>query len=92
METAMQTTLREQADIKELFQVLESSGMTKERQNVGNLVNYLENMETQLGQVVHELKEVQGQISQMQNKGIKSAVAHIVEQAENRAWAGSLIP
>ena len=58
MEAAV--ALREQPEIRELFEVLEGSGLKKERQEVESLVNYLEGMESQLGEVIKELKEVRG--------------------------------
>ncbi len=33
------------------------------------LVNYLEGMESQFGQVMKELKEVRGQLEQIQDRG-----------------------
>ena len=52
MGTANQTALCLQPDILELFQVLESNGMKKELQEVGTLVEYLENMESKFGEVL----------------------------------------
>ena len=45
MEAAI--ALREQPEIRELFEVLEGNGLKKERQEVESLVNYLEGMESQ---------------------------------------------
>ena len=65
MGTANQTALCLQPDILELFQVLESNGMKKELQEVGTLVEYLENMESKFGEVLSELQEVKTQLAQM---------------------------
>lgn len=82
META--TALREHPEIRELFQVLEENGLTKERQEVGVLIDCLEGMESQFGQVLNELKEVRGQLEEMQDRGIRAAAVHVLEDAESK--------
>ncbi len=76
--------LREQPEIRELFEVLEGNGLKKERQEVETLVNYLEGMESQFGQVIEELKEVRGQLEQIQDKGIKATAARLLDSAEGK--------
>lgn len=78
------TALREQPEIRELFEVLEGNGLKKERQEVETLVNYLEGMESQFGQVIEELKEVRGQLAEIQDKGIKATAARLLDSAEGR--------
>lgn len=84
MGMANQTALCLQPDILELFQVLESNGMKKELQEVDSLVKYLENMESQFGQVLNELQEVKVQLAQMEDKGIATTTTRIVEKAEDK--------
>lgn len=79
MEAAI--ALREQPEIRKLFEVLEGSGLNKERQEVEILVEYLEGMESQFGQVFEELKEVRGQLEQIQDRGIKATAARLLENA-----------
>ncbi len=79
------TALREQPEIRELFQVLEGNGLKKERQEVETLVDYLEGMESQFGRVIEELKEVRGQLEQIQDKGIKATAARLLDSAEGKA-------
>lgn len=79
------TVLREQPEIKELFQVLEENGLTKERQQVEAFVSCLDNMESQFGQVLAELKEVREQLEGLQDKGIRSAALNVLEGAEQKA-------
>ncbi len=78
------TALREQPEIRELFEVLEGNGLKKERQEVETLVNYLEGMESQFGQVIEELKEVRGQLAEIQDKGIKATAARLLDNAEGK--------
>ena len=84
MGTANQTALCLQPDILELFQVLESNGMKKELQEVGTLVEYLENMESKFGEVLSELQEVKTQLAQMEDKGIAATTTRMVEKAEDK--------
>ena len=82
MEAAV--ALREQPEIRELFQVLEGNGLKKERQEVETLVNYLEGMESQFDQVMKELKEVRGQLEQIQDRGIKATAVRLLDSAEGK--------
>ena len=82
MEAAI--ALREQPEIRELFEVLEGSGLNKERQEVETLVEYLEGMESQFGQVMKELKEVRGQLEQIQDRGIKATAIRLLDSAEGK--------
>lgn len=81
---AAQAKLSEQPEIIDLLRVLEQSKLMKERQEVESLVNYLDNMESQFGEVLKELKEVKGQLTQIQDKGVKASVTHLCEGAENK--------
>lgn len=78
------TALREQPEIRELFEVLEGSGLKKERQEVETLVDYLEGMESRFGRVMEELEEVRGQLEQIQDKGIKATAVCLLNSAEGR--------
>lgn len=82
----METTiiLREQPEIRELFQVLEGNGLLKERQEVEVLVDCLEGMENQFEQVLKELKAVREQLSGIQDRGIQAAAVRILGGAENK--------
>ena len=82
MEAAV--ALREQPEIRELFEVLEGNGLKKERQEVESLVDYLEGMESQFGEVIKELKEVRGQLEQIQDRGIKATAARLLDSAEGK--------
>ena len=46
-----------------------------------SLVNYLEGMESQFGEVIKELKEVRGQLEQIQDRGIKATAARLLDSA-----------
>lgn len=76
--------LREQPEIRELFETLEENGLAKEQQEVESLVTYLENMESQFGKVLGELKEVRGQLTQIQEKGIRATAVRVVGNVEGR--------
>lgn len=82
METARQTTLREQPEIINLFQMLEGNGLTGEREKVELLLDYLDSLDHRFNQVMEELQEVKGQLAQIQDKGVKSNATHVVRRAE----------
>lgn len=81
---AAQAKLSEQPEIIDLLRVLEQSKLAKERQEVEALVNYLDSMESQFGQVLQKLQDVKGQLSQIQDKGVKVSATRLVENAENK--------
>jgi hypothetical protein len=76
--------LREQPDIKKLFEVLQSNGFKKEQQEVETLVDCLESMGNQFSQMIGELQAMRGELEKMQNRGIRASVSHVLESAENR--------
>lgn len=82
MEAAV--NLREQPDIKNLLYALESSGLKKEQQEVETLVDYLEGMENQFSRMLSELREMQGTLTKIQDKGIRATVSRIVVNAEGK--------
>lgn len=76
--------LREQPDIKELFEVLQGSGLKKEQQEVETLVDYLESMGNQFSQMIGELQAMRGELEKMRDKGIRASVSRVLESAENK--------
>lgn len=82
MDAAM--NLREQHDIKELFEVLQGSGLKKEQQEVETLVDYLESMGNQFSQMIGELQAMRGELEKMRDKGIRASVSRVLESAENK--------
>lgn len=84
MERAGKPNLMEQPEIIDLLQVLMENGLQKEKKEVESLVSYLDNMQEQFEQVSLELKEVKGQLQQMQESKVKLAVQQCVKQAENK--------
>lgn len=82
MEAALQLQLNEQPEIRELLQVLKGNGLEKEYQEVEALVSYLDSMENRFEQVMNELKEIKGQLPQIQNNGIWDKVSEIVDASE----------
>lgn len=79
--TAIQ--LSDQAEVRELLRVLEGNGLEKEYQEVKALVSYLDSMEARFGQVLNELQEIKGQLSQIQDSGTRDRVVEIVRPSEN---------
>jgi len=80
-----QGDLRRKPEMVELFRVLEESGLTKERQEVAELADYLAEAEEQMGKVLEELREMRDQLSQLQDRGLRAAATRIVARAEDKA-------
>lgn len=79
--TAIQ--LSDQAEVRELLQVLEGNGLEKEYQEVKALVSYLDSMEARFGQILNELQDIKGQLSQLQDNSTRGRVVEIVRAPEN---------
>jgi len=86
MEPAEKIPLSEQPELKELFTVLEGNGLGREKQEIESLVHYIESMETGFSQMLDELKEVRGQLEQIQDKGVKAAAQRVVNKAETKVF------
>lgn len=57
-----------------MINALESSRLKEEQQEVETLVDYLEGMENQFSRMLSELREMQGTLSKIQDKGIQATV------------------
>ena len=84
MESVEKIPLSEQPELKELFTILDGNGMDKEKQEIESLVHYIESMEMGFSQVLDELKEVRGQLEQIQDKGVKATVQRVVDKVETK--------
>lgn len=76
--------LRQQPDMKELFEILQGNGLKKEQQEVETLVDYLESMGNQFSQMIGELQEMREELEKMQDRGIRATVSRVLEGAENK--------
>lgn len=86
MEAVEKIPLSEQPELQELFTVLDGNGMGREKQEIESLVHYIESMETQFGKVLDELKEVRGQLGQIQDKGVKATIQRVVDKADTKIF------
>ncbi len=76
--------LREYPQIIELLAVLEQSGLTKEREEVSSLVEYIGSMEEKLSQMMGELQEMHGEVKQIQDKGLHARCTRLLDAAQER--------
>lgn len=76
--------LREYPQIIELLAVLEQSGLTKERDEVSSLVEYIGSMEEKLSQMMGELQEMHGEVKQIQDKGLHARCTRLLDTAQER--------
>lgn len=84
MDAIEHVKLMEQPEIQKLLAVLAENRLKQEQEQVESMVNYLDNMENQFGQVLSELKQMREQLDQIQDQGIKAAVTRMVEKAESK--------
>lgn len=76
--------LREYPQIIELLAVLEQSGLTKERDEVSSLVEYIGSMEEKLAQMMGELQEMHGEVKQIQDKELHARCTRLLDTAQER--------
>lgn len=76
--------LREYPQIIELLAVLEQSGLTKERDEVSSLVEYIESMEEKLSQMMGELQEMHGEVQKIQDKGLHARCTRLLDTAQEK--------
>lgn len=84
-ENALKIPLREQENLKELFQMLEQNGMAAEKKQVLQMADYIDDMETKMEMVLKDLKEMREQISGIENQGIRAKAKQIVAKVSERA-------
>lgn len=82
MEASLYVPLKEQENLKSLFQLMEENGLQEEKKQVMELVDYIDSMEKQLGAVLEELGAVREQLGQIQDKGIKNTALKVVARIE----------
>ena len=69
--------LSEHAEIKELLEVLEKHGLTKEKSDVSSLVSYIENMENKLNEMTKDLHEMYGEVTKIRDSTLHAKCAHL---------------
>ncbi|WP_148487256.1 MULTISPECIES: DUF6674 family protein [Clostridia] len=74
----------EQEQLQELLRILEDHGMKEEKKQVMDLAQYLDVMDTQLGAVLQELKDVKEQLGEIRESGVKAAAVRVVSKVEGK--------
>lgn len=67
-----------------MFRLLEQNGMTVEKKQVLQMVDYIDDMETKMDMVMKDLKEMREQISGIKNQGIRAKAEQIVAKVSER--------
>lgn len=83
-ENALKVPLKEQENLKELFQLLERNGMEQEKKQVEQMADYIGTMEEKMGEVLSELKSMREQLSGIENKGIRAKAEKVVEAVSDK--------
>lgn len=84
MESTLKVPLMEQEQLEELLRILDEKGMKEEKEQVSGLAQYLDAMDTQLGDVLKELRDVKEQLGVIQDQGIKAAAVRVVAKVESK--------
>lgn len=82
MRVSLYVPLKEQENIKRLFQLMDQNGLKEEKNQVMELADYIDGMEKQLGTVIEELGAVKEQLGRIQDKGMKQAAIRLVTKLE----------
>ena len=84
MESTLKVPLMEQEQLEELLRILDEKGMKEEKEQVSGLAQYLDAMDSQLGAVLNELRDVKEQLGVIQDQGIKAAAVRVVAKMEGK--------
>lgn len=84
METSLYVPLKEQENLKKLFQLMDDNGLKEEKKQVLELADYIDGMEKQFGAVLEELGAVKDQLGRIQDKGIINAAIRVVTKLEGK--------
>lgn len=76
--------LREYPQLIELLAVLEQNGLTKEREEVSSLVEYIGSMEDTLAQIRSELQEMHEEVKCIQDKGLQIRCSRLLGTAQEK--------
>lgn len=87
METVLSMPLKEQENFKKLFRLLDEKGLQTEKGQVMDLVDYIDNMDQQFGEVLKELRSVKHQVKKLEERGIRQTVLRAVGKFEAKVYA-----
>lgn len=76
--------LREHPQITELIETLNNNGMQKEKEQVMSLVNYIDDMEKSLGEMLNEMKGMHEEINMIHNSSLRNKCRVLVNNTEEK--------
>ena len=77
--------------IIDLYEVLEQSGLHKQKEDVKSLVGYIENMEYSLSAMMSEIQEMHTEVNRLHDKGIRAQCTKIVTKVEDKVQQAKTI-
>ena len=83
-EDILKIPLKEQENLKELFQLLEKNGMEQEKKQVLQMADYIDSMETKMEDVLSELKSMRELLSGIENQSLRTKAEKIVAAVEGK--------
>ena len=87
MDNNMTVSLMDDDKFKELLRLMEAKGLVEETKQVMELAEHLDGMDSQMGEVLQELKAVRTQLGQLQARGIRPAAIRAVNKVTERVEA-----
>ncbi len=70
--------------ILDLYEVLEKTGLHKQKEDVQSLVGYVESMEYNLSVMMNEIQEMHAEVKRLHDRGIRNQCGKIISKAEDK--------
>lgn len=70
--------------ILDLYEALEQSGLSKQKEEVQSLVKYIESMEYNLSVMMAEIQEMHKDVSRLHDKGIRAKCSQVIATSETK--------
>lgn len=80
----MESQLLQHESMKRFLQLLDENDMSEQKENVEFLATYVDSMEYQINAVLDELKNVQKELANIQDKTLKATVTRTVDKVTHK--------
>lgn len=77
-------TLGNHPQIIDLYAVLEQNGLLKQKEQIQSLVDYIENADDKLTQMMGEIKDLRGEVGKLHDKTIQAKCVQLVALVEGK--------
>ena len=77
------SNLKEHPDVQELIDTLDKNGLTKEKEEVVSLADYIVDMEKTLSGMLIEMQTMRNEVNLIHNSSLRARCGRLVDKAEN---------